>query len=97
MNNYKDNFITIIECEYCNNIKITYITLYIISIIFVISFITNITNIMNYILTYNNNIIYWNDTIYNDVDKDDDKQFINSTDYNDELNSSIDDDISYDD
>ena len=95
MNNYQDNFITIIECDFCNNIKITNITFYIINIILIMSLIFNCIDYFNY---FNNNIIYFNDSIYKDTDKDDDSQFINSSDYNNELNSSFDyDDSSIDD
>ncbi len=96
MNNYQDNFVTLIECPFCNNIKITYITIYTIMIILIMSLFINF---IDYIKTSNNNIICFNDSIYVDTDKDDDSQFINSSDYNNELNSSFDDDInsSFDD
>jgi hypothetical protein len=91
----KDKFITLIECEFCNNIKITNTTFYIINILLIVSLILNC---INYAKSYNINILYLNDSIYKDNDKDDDSQFINTTNNND-LNSSFeyDDNSSFDD
>ena len=91
-----DNFVTLIECEFCNNIKITNTTFYIINIILVLSLILNC---INYVKGLNNKMIYYNDSIYKDNDKDDDSQFINNTNTSIDLNSSFeyDDNSSFDD
>ncbi len=92
----KDNFVTIIECEFCNNIKISNTTFYIINIILVLSLILNC---INYVKSLNDKMIYYNDSIYKDNDKDDDSQFINNTNTSIDLNSSFeyDDSSSFDD
>ena len=87
MDNYKDTFVTIIECELCNNIKITYTTFYIISTIIIMSLIMKS---IDYIKDFNEKIIYLNDNNFKDTDKDDDSQFINDYDFNIDLNSSYD-------
>ncbi len=91
----KDKFVTLIECEFCNNIKITNITFYIINILLIISLVLNC---INYAKSLNINIRYFNDSIYYDTDNDDDSQFINNIN-TDVLNSSFeyDDSSSFDD
>ena len=93
----KDKFVTLIECEFCNNIKITNTTFYIINILLIISLILNCINNAK---SFNLNSRYFNDSIYYDTDKDDDSQFINNnSNTNNELNSSFeyDDSSSFDD
>ncbi len=92
----KDKFVTLIECEFCNNIKITNTTFYIINILLIISLILNC---INYVKSFNVNILCFNDSIYTDTDKDDDSQFITDTNTSNDLNSSFeyDDSSSIDD
>ncbi len=89
----KDNFFTIIECEFCNNIKITHITFYIINIILLLSLILHFINYINYLKIFDKNIIFYNDSIYKDTDNDDDSQFIinSNNDVDIDVNSSFDD------